>query len=154
MWEYEHSIETTATPEALWARWTDVPTWPGWNADIEKIEIDGPFAVGAQITMTPRGSDPVLLRLTDVRTNDQFTDEAELDGITVRTTHRLDRLPTTPDPDQPDADAPTAPTSRTRITYRTQITGPAVHELGPQIGPAITADFPDTMAALAQAAGA
>lgn len=146
MWEYEHSIETTATAEALWARWADVATWPQWNADIEEVEINGPFAAGAQITMTPRGSDPVLLRLTDVRTNDQFTDEADLDGITVRTIHRLDRL---------TADATdTGTATRTRITYRTQITGPAVHDLGPQIGPAITADFPETMAALAQAAGA
>jgi hypothetical protein len=42
---------------------------------------------------------------------------------------------------------------RTRITYRTEITGPAADELGPQVGPAITADFPETMAALVRAAG-
>ena len=157
MWEYEHSIETTATAEALWARWTDVPGWPQWNADIENVELDGPFAVGAQITMTPRGGDPVVLRLTEVRTNELFIDEADLDGITVRTTHRLDHLDQLDDTNnQSDhhTSTPTSTRTRTRITYRTQITGPSVHELGPQIGPAITADFPETMAALARAAGA
>jgi hypothetical protein len=137
MWEYEHSIETTATAEALWARWADVATWAEWNADIEKVEIDGAFTVGSQLTMTPHGGDPVRLRLTDVRPNELFVDEAELDGLVVRTMHHL----------QPLANA-------TIITYRTQITGPAADELAPQLGPAITGDFPETMAALASAAGA
>ena len=143
MWEYEHSIETTATTEALWARWTDVAGWAEWNADIEKVEIDGPFTVGGQITMTPHGGDPVRLRLTDVRPNELFVDEAELDGVVIRTLHHLQPLATG-----------AAATTRTRITYRTQITGPAADELAPQLGPAITSDFPETMAALAKAAGA
>ena len=145
MWEYEHSIETTATAEALWARLADVANWPEWNADIEKVEIDGPFAVGGQITMTPHGGDPVRLRLTDVRVNELFVDEAELDGVIVRTMHHLQPLATTDT---------TTNNTRTRITYRTQITGPAADELAPQLGPAITGDFPETMAALARAAGA
>ena len=153
MWEYEHSIETTAAAEALWARSADVASWAEWNSDIEKVEINGPFTVGGQITMTPRGGDPVQLRLTDVRTNELFVDEAELDGVIVRTVHHLEPL----------ADAPAATTTspttttnspRTRITYRTQITGPSAAEVAPHLGPAITSDFPETMAALARAAGA
>jgi len=164
MWKYEHSIETTATAEALWARWADVATWNEWNADIEKVEIDGPFATGSQITMTPRGGQPVQLRLTEVRAHELFVDEAELDGIVVRTMHRLEPLsdqaadPNTNTVTDTDSSSSlstnTAATTRTRITYRTQITGPAVDEVGPQLGPAITSDFPETMAALARAAGA
>lgn len=142
MWEYEHTIETTATADALWARLADVATWPEWNADIEKVEINGPFAVGTQITMTPRGADPVQLRIADVRPNELFIDEAELDGVIVRTMHVLEPVAT-----------PT-PIPSTRITYRTQITGPAAPEVAPHLGPAITGDFPETMAALARAAGA
>jgi hypothetical protein len=148
MWEYEHSIETTATAEALWTRWADVASWPEWNADIEKVELDGPFTVGGQITMTPHGGDPVRLRLTDVRPNELFIDEAELDGLVIRTLHHLQLLATT------STNTPTTTNIRTRITYRTQITGPAADELAPQLGPAITSDFPETMAALASAAGA
>ncbi|WP_327004279.1 hypothetical protein OHA72_56100 [Dactylosporangium sp. NBC_01737] len=36
--------------------------------------------------------------------------------------------------------------------YRTEITGPAAAEIGPQLGPAITADFPDVVAALVERA--
>lgn len=137
MWQYEHSIETGAAPEALWARWADVATWAEWNADVEKVELDGPFAAGSRITMTPRGDEPVVLRLAEVREQEAFVDVAEFGGVVIRTMHRLERL---------SAD-------RTRITYRTEITGPAAGELGPQVGPAITADFPETMAALVRAAG-
>lgn len=42
----------------------------------------------------------------------------------------------------------------TRITYRCVIDGPAADELGHQIGPAITGDFPEVMAALANCAQA
>jgi len=138
MWKYEHSIETEAAAETLWARLADVATWTEWNSDIEKVELDGPFATGSRITMTPRGEEPVLLQLAEVRENETFVDVAQFGGVEIRTMHRLERL---------DA-------GRTRITYRTEITGPAADELGPQVGPAITADFPETMAALVRAAGA
>ena len=136
MWEYEHSIETDAAPEALWARLADVATWAEWNPDTERAELDGPFAAGSRITMTPRGEEPVLLRLEEVRENETFVDIAEFGGVEIRTMHRLERLSG----------------NRTRITYQTEISGPAADELGPQVGPAITADFPETMAALVRAA--
>jgi len=28
MWTTEHSIETTASPEAIWRLWSEVATWP------------------------------------------------------------------------------------------------------------------------------
>jgi uncharacterized membrane protein len=40
MWTREDSVETTATPEAIWKLWADVEGWPSWNGDIEHIEID------------------------------------------------------------------------------------------------------------------
>jgi len=137
MWEYEHSMETVVAPESLWRRWADVASWAEWNADIEKVKIDGPFVVGAQITMTPVGDEPVRLRVAEVRENEAFVDEADLGDVVVRTTHRIEQLGA----------------GRSRIVYRTEITGPAAEQLGPQIGPAITDDFPETIAALIRVAG-
>ncbi len=136
MWEYEHSVETTATREAIWGLWTDVADRGSWNSDIETIELRGPFAEGSTISMTPVGQDTVLLHLTDVRENELFVDEAKVAELVLRTIHRLDQL----DPD------------RVRITYRMEITGPAADETGPQLGPQITADFPATIAALIERA--
>jgi hypothetical protein len=51
MWSAEHSIETSAPPEAVWRLWSDVPRWPEWNADLERAELSGEFAPGSAITM-------------------------------------------------------------------------------------------------------
>ena len=40
MWSYEHGVETTATPEAIWALWADVPHWGQWNDDVEQVSLD------------------------------------------------------------------------------------------------------------------
>jgi hypothetical protein len=54
----------------------------------------------------------------------------------VRTVHRLELMTDV----------------RTRVVYRTEITGPAAGQVGPELGPAITADFPDVLAALVKLA--
>ncbi|MER5207892.1 SRPBCC family protein [Streptomyces sp. NPDC002825] len=136
MWEYEHSIETSATPEAVWRLWADVAGWGTWNAEIEKIEISGPFAAGARITMTPPGDDPVLLHVAEAVENERFVDEARFGDLLLRTVHRIER----------------AGQGRIRVVYRMEITGAGADEAGPEIGPGITADWPDTMAALVELA--
>ncbi|WP_030714277.1 SRPBCC family protein [Streptomyces sp. NRRL F-2580] len=136
MWEYEHDIETGAAPEAIWRLWSDVENWGAWNGEIEKIELRGPFAEGAGITMTPPGEDPVELTVTELGEGEHFTDEARFGPLVLRTTHRLVPLGQ----------------GRTRVVYRMEITGEGAAEAGPRIGPGITADWPDTMAALVRLA--
>src|SRR6266480_7788191 len=138
MWVAEHSVETTATPAAIWRQWSDVDAWVEWNGDIERIELDGPFAAGSRIVMTPIGQEPVELRLAEAVEPERFVDEAELGEIVVRTIHRVERL---------DGE-------RARVTYRMEITGPAADTLGPQIGPEISGDFPQTLGALVERAEA
>ncbi|WP_214321862.1 SRPBCC family protein [Nonomuraea sediminis] len=132
MWEYEHSVETTAGREVLWQHWSDMAAWPQWNAGIEKIEIDGPFAVGTTFTMTPPGDEPVTMRIIELVPGELFTDVMDAGDIVVTTVHRLEK----------------AEGGRTRVVYRTEITGPAADQVGPELGPAITGDFPDVIAAL------
>jgi hypothetical protein len=110
--------------------------WPQWNAGIEKLAVDGPFAVGTTLTMTPPGEDPIPMRLVEIVPGELFTDEMDAGDFVVRTEHRLDPLGD----------------GRTRVVYRTEITGPAADQVGPELGPAITADFPDVVAALVKLA--
>ena len=35
MWTCEHTIDTTASPAALWKLYSDVSTWPTWHGDNE-----------------------------------------------------------------------------------------------------------------------
>jgi Polyketide cyclase / dehydrase and lipid transport len=132
MWSTEHSIETNAAPECIWRLWADVPGWREWNADIERIELVGPFAVGSRIVMTPTGEEPIELRVAEAAEPELFVDEADFGDVIVRTTHRVQRV----------AD------DRSRVIYRMEISGPEADTLGPQIGPEISGDFPQTLAAL------
>jgi polyketide cyclase/dehydrase/lipid transport protein len=132
MWSNEFSVETDAAPADVWRQWAEVQRWPEWNGDIERIELVGPFAAGSRILMTPVGDEEIELRIAEAVEPALFVDEAELGGIVVRTTHRVDPL---------DG-------GRARVTYRMEITGPDAETLGPEIGPEISADFPETLAAL------
>jgi Polyketide cyclase / dehydrase and lipid transport len=136
MWTNEQSFETTASPEAIWGLWSDVAGWPEWIADIEHIEISGPFAAGSTITMTPAGQDPVELRIAEAVEPERFVDEADLGDIVVRTIHRVEPL---------EGD-------RRRIVYRMEIGGAAADSVGPELGPQISGDFPETLAALVERA--
>lgn len=128
-WHNEYSIEASVGPERIWALFRDVASWKQWNAGIEAIELEGPFATGTWFTMKPPGQDPLRSRLLDVRENECFVDETRVGGLCVTVTHRLVRL---------GAD-------RTRIVYAVEATGPGAAEIGPMVA----ADFPDVLASLA-----
>ena len=138
MWEYEYSAETTVAPEALWRCWSDVESWPEWNEGLDEIEIDGPFEVGTSFTMMLPGGDTVRMRLVELEPGELFTDEMDGGDFTVVTEHRLEP----------------AGEGWTRVVYRTEIIGDAADTVGPEIGPKITADFPDVVAALIKTAQA
>jgi hypothetical protein len=127
---YTHTIETDASPEAIWSLYEDVRTWPSWDAQAELITRDGPFATGSSGTMKFVGQDPLAYRLVKVEPQREFIDETPLGDIVVRVSHRLEPLGI----------------GGTRITYAAEIEGP--EEQAQQIGPMITADFPATMASL------
>src|SRR5262245_2480578 len=138
MWTTEHSVETTASPESIWRLWSDVTTWREWNADIERIELTGPFVPGSTIAMTPVGQETVELLIAEVSEPSLFVDQADLGEVVVRTTHTVERLGD----------------ERNRVTYRMEITGPASDTVGPELGPKISGDFPETLAALVERAAA
>jgi uncharacterized protein YndB with AHSA1/START domain len=132
MWDYEYSVETSAPAATLWQRWTEMAAWPDWNAGIGEIRVDGPFAVGTTFTMKPPDGDAVQMTLTEIVPGERFTDVMDAGDFVVTTVHRLEPVAA----------------GRTRVVYRTEITGPAADQVGPELGPAITADFPDVLAAL------
>ncbi len=133
MWDCEHTIETSAPPAVLWSLFENVAGWKGWNPGIESIELRGPFQAGTEILMTPPGGDPILLRLTEVRKPEVFIDVAMFGELMIRTAHRL----------APLADG------KTLVTYAMQITGPGSDTIGAELGPRISGDFPEVLAALA-----
>lgn len=128
MWTHEDSIETSAPAARVWELFSNVERWEDWNAGIESIELHGPFAEGTTFTMQSAGQDALRSTLIEVRPNESFTDETIVDETRVLVSHRLVPLPS----------------GHTKIIYSTQITGPGAAEIGPMV----TSDFPDVLAAL------
>jgi hypothetical protein len=133
-YRYTHSIEAEVSAAAIWALYEDVTSWPEWDAEAELITRDGPFETGATGTMIFRGQEPLSYRLAKVEPLREFIDETPVGDIVVRVSHRLEEI---------------AP-GRLRITYTAELDGP--EEQTAAIGPAITGDFPETMASLVSCA--
>jgi hypothetical protein len=70
---HERSLQTNASPEAVWRIWSDVSTWPEWNPDVTAISLEGRFASGTSGSMTTRAGGTHGIRLADVQTNRGFT---------------------------------------------------------------------------------
>jgi hypothetical protein len=134
VWRHEYAIETSAPGETIWRIFQDVPGWKNWNAGIEQIEIDGPFAVGTWFTMKPPGEDALRSQLIDVRENVCFVDETRVGDLIIKVAHRIEPLGS----------------ARTRIVYAVDAEGPQAAE----IGPAVASDFPEVLASLARLAEA
>jgi uncharacterized protein YndB with AHSA1/START domain len=128
MWTHEDSIEMSAPAARVWELFSNVERWKDWNAEIESIELHGPFAEGTTFTMKSPGQEALTSTLIEVRPKESFTDETIVDETRVLVSHRLVALPS----------------GHTRIIYSTQITGPGAAEIGPMV----TSDFPDVLAAL------
>lgn len=131
-WTVEHQAATRASAAAIWAAWADVARWRDWNPDVQRAELAGPFADGSTIAMTLGDGTVIDLTLVDVAPASRFVDVADIDGLQVRTVHLV----------KPEA------SGGSRVTYQLQITGENAEQVGPEIGPQISGDFPETIAGL------
>jgi uncharacterized protein YndB with AHSA1/START domain len=132
MWVYEHTSETGASREAVWEVLSDLDNWPTWDTSMESVALQGPFAVGTEVVMTPKGQDPITSRIVQIVPHEVYADETAFGGVVLRFTHTL---------------SPVAGDG-TRVLHRLEITGPDADAVGPELGPAITEDFPEAMDAL------
>jgi len=128
MWTDTASIVTTASPQALWRLFEDVAGWTRWNAGIERIALNGPFATGSTFDMQPPGMEAFRSTLREVKTNAGFVDETVLEDTRFLVSHELQPLPA----------------GGTRVVYAIRVEGPEAATLGPLV----TADFPEVLAAL------
>jgi Polyketide cyclase / dehydrase and lipid transport len=133
-YEYSHTVETTAPTQAVWDLWRDVSRWTEWDSSLESVTLDGPFTAGSSGTMVIPGQPPIAFTLTDVREGAGFTDETSIPGALLRFDHAVEALGE----------------GRARVTHSVVIEGPEAQELGP----VVTEDVPEAVAALVKLAEA
>jgi hypothetical protein len=134
-WTFAHTEHTPASPERIWALWSDVSGWPSWDSGVEHVTLEGPFAAGTKGVLKPRGGPKVRFALTEVQPPDGFADVAKLPLARMRFEHSAVR----------EGD-------RTRVTHRVLISGPATPLFSRLIGRGIAKDLPAAVSALALAA--
>lgn len=130
-WTTEFTIDIPASPTRIWALFSDVPGWPRWNPGIERIALHGPFAAGTTFEMAPPGQDAFTSTLVEVERDRRFVDETRVGDVVVRVSHVI----------EPRG-------ANSRVVYAVAVEGPEAAE----IGAAISSDFPDVLARLAEAA--
>lgn len=127
---FEHSgtITTTASADAVWALWSDTTTWPDWDPSVVAVVLDGPFEVGTTGTMTLAGPFEVPVSLEVVDAGSRYVDQLTMGELVIRIDHVV--VPR----DDGGSD----------VTVSTTITGPGADDIGPMV----TAEAPQAMAAL------
>ena len=129
--EHSESTTTTATPEAVWALWSDVATWEQWDPAVEAVALDGAFAEGTAGTITLRDGIEAPFTLEVVTSAARYLDQLTMGDLVIRIDHVLRAMP-----------------GGTEITVSTTIEGPGADDIGPMV----TADAPVALAALVRLA--
>lgn len=135
MWGTEHTVETTAGPEAVWARWQAVEAWPEWDESLEAASLEGPWRAGSRILLTRVGG-----------RREQFAVETfrEGQGFSLLGTRFLARVRWTCEAAQGRFGS--------RVTYRLEVEGPMAWWLRLFWGRRIQRDLPPAVRKLARLA--
>ena len=135
MWKHEYSAETSVNLTSLWDTFTAIHsgklTLPGGD----RFEPEGELAVGTRIAVTPAGQETMTSVVTEFEPGKVYSDATEYNGLTLTFKHVFETQG-----------------AQTRLKHLLTISGPSADEVGPEIGPQISSDFPAQMDALIAAA--
>jgi hypothetical protein len=133
MWQAEHTLETTAPPERIWAKMQTVADWPQWDTGLTWAELAGAFAPGAQGSMRFCRESPRSFLLSDVSAQHGFTALTKLPLAEVRHIHSQETS-----------------AMGTRMTHRIEISGPLCWYYAWRLGRRLREDLAPSMRRLAR----
>ena len=135
MWSTEYSTETDLAAPAIWAALSDLHHGVALDGNSDRFELHGPFAVGTELTVTPQGQGSFRSTIVELTEDSVYADRTEFGGLMLTFRHTLVPL-----------------AGGTRVTHQLMIDGDDADTMGPELGPQISADFPEAMDALLAAA--
>jgi hypothetical protein len=130
-WTFAHSIDCAVTAAFAWSYWTDVRNWV-LDADVESVEIDGPFSAGARGFTDSKSCGRVEWRVAEVQAG-RAVIEFPLPGAVGRFIWTFEE----------DG-------GRTRITQRCTLHGEQAGTYAKAVGPALEAGIPAGMRKLCE----
>ena len=128
MWSTEHTAETAAGPEQVWAALRDVHSGLV-DGGGDTFVLHGPFAVGTRLSVTPHGQDTFSSTIVELLDTAVYADRTDLGDVSLVFRHTLTALDS----------------GGTRVAHALTIDGVGADEVGPVLGPQISEDFPATL---------
>jgi uncharacterized protein YndB with AHSA1/START domain len=138
MADNQRSVETSASPAAVWKIWSDTSTWQEWNPDVQSMTLNGPFAAGTTGTMkTKQGTRQI--QLTEVEPGRSFRLETTVIPLTRFAF---------------ECQVSAGPAGKTIISQGIRVGGPLGGVVGGMMGSQIANTFPALLKGLARQAEA
>jgi hypothetical protein len=131
MWTTDYSATTELSPAQVWDTLRRLHMGELTYEGADRFEAHGPFAIGTELSVTPVGQDTMTSTIAELVENERYADTTSFGPLTLVFRHTL----------EPQGTA-------TRVTHTLEIDGEGGDEVGPELGPQISGDFPATMAAL------
>jgi hypothetical protein len=135
MWSTEYTAHTSLSAAVVWAALRALHEGRLTYEGCDEFVLHGPFAVGTRVSVTPEGQETFDSTIVDLVEGSTYADETVFDDLVLRFRHTL----------VPDGEG-------TNVTHRLEIDGPSADEVGPELGPQISGDFPESMQRLFEAA--
>jgi Polyketide cyclase / dehydrase and lipid transport len=138
MVSYERKAVSQASPEAVFAVWTNVEGWTDLD-QMQSASINGPFRIGATIRSKAKGFPASTLTVTRVEPPGLWVDVSRAPGLRMTFDHVVESDP-----------------KGTVLTERVTMTGPLARVVGPLMRRKLEALFAATtshLAAQAEVAG-
>lgn len=74
-WSISAEAFVKAQPSDVWSIWIDVSAWPKWDHELEWSSLSGPFQVGTEGQLKPKGWPPSKFRLILVEEGKAHSDK-------------------------------------------------------------------------------
>lgn len=132
-WQFEHSAESEASPEAVWKAYEDVDMWSRWSEGVEKSSLEGPFEEGKKGAIKSPSLPGQPFELTAVDEGRSYTSKTTMPGGWIELDHEI----------EPAGEG-------TRITHRARIGGPLAFVWSRATGWMVKRDVPETVQQLAE----
>lgn len=132
MWTTNYTAETSATSTDVWDALRALHSGIALGPASDKFELHGPFSIGTEVTVTPQGQDAMTSIITELEPGVVYADQTSFGELLLTFRHQLQ----------------TTPVGGTVVTHTLQITGAGSDQVGPELGPQISGDFPTAMAEL------
>jgi Polyketide cyclase / dehydrase and lipid transport len=94
-WETTSILEAGVSPASVWQKaYADPGTWPTWNAEIKRAQLDGPLAHGAVAKIVFRTGLRLRFHVVEFQDGRLFTDESRLPGARMGHRHLVEQAET------------------------------------------------------------